>query len=345
MSEREDAIRLLKILGLTGLEAELYLLLLEKGPLSAPEISDYLVRHRPQIHVALTRLVSKGYVEELGGRPKKYRAVDPEILYENFMKDLGSMAKKALAYMKSISKPRIEERHGVWMVRDADIAKARMASFIDDAKIDVLVMGDIKFIHMLGDKLEKAADRGVAIYVLAYQTDERGAKFLVDDLPFLKKLRTAISGDMIVVVDSKIGGLVKSRPLITMKHGLIIEERALLDYLSHDFVNRWVTSKVIVEKRYGFPLRFTFHRLALYETRKLLLEDKQLMLHAKGYEIESGTPTEVRGRILDAVLELPAGYAHFKIDTGEKVIRVGGLDAVMEEVAGELFEISEAQGA
>jgi len=60
-SPRDVAVQLLKFLGLTGLEAELYLLLLEKGPMSAPEISDHLVKHRPQIHVALTRLSSKGY--------------------------------------------------------------------------------------------------------------------------------------------------------------------------------------------------------------------------------------------------------------------------------------------
>ncbi len=343
MSARDEAIQLLKILGLTGLEAELYLLLLEKGPLSAPEISDYLVRHRPQIHVALTRLASKGYIEELGGRPKKYRAVDPEILFNVFLKNLNYMSKKALQYMKSLSKPVIPELHGVWMIRDVDVTKARMADLIDDAEIDVLVMGDVKFIHMLGEKLENAVKRGVSVYVLSYSTGERGAKFLIEDLPFLKKLRIAISGDMVVVVDSKKGGLLKARPTLPMRHGFIIEERALLDYLSHDFVNRWVNAKVVVEKKYDLPLKFTFHRLALYETKKLLLENKKLWLRAIGYEIDSGAKTEVEGRIIDAVLELPSGYAHFKIDTGTAIIRVGGLDAILEEIAGELFEIYEKE--
>ncbi len=340
-SPRESAIQLLRMLGLTGLEAELYLTLLEKGPLSAPEISDYLVRHRPQIHVALTRLSSKGYIEELGGRPKKYRAVDPQILVNTFMKELDGLTKRALEYMKSISKPAPEERFGVWVIREPEVAKNRMAEMLDEAKVDALVMGDIKFIHLLSDKIESAIKRGVSVYVLSYALGERGARFIVEDMPFLKKLRVAISGDIVVVVDSSLGGVLKARPTLPMRHGFLIEERTLVDYLSHDFVNRWVSARVVVDEKYDFPLRFTFHRMALYEARRMLLEDKKLRLKATGYEIDTGARVNIEGRILDAVLDLPAGYAHFKVDTGSGIIRVGGLDAIVEEVAGEYFEIYE----
>lgn len=341
---RENAIQLLKMLGLTGLEAELYLILLEKGPLSAPEISDYLVRHRPQIHVALTRLSSKGYIEELGGRPKKYRAVDPQLLFNMFMKELDSMAKKALEYMKSISKPPVEEKFGVWVIREPEVAKSRMAQMLDEAKTDALVMGDIKFIHLLSDKIEDAIKRGISVYVLSYALGERGAKFIVEDMPFLKKLRVAISGDIVVIVDSSLGGVLKARPTLPVKHGFIVEERTLVDYLSHDYVNRWVSARVVVDEKFDMPLRFTFHRMALYEARRLLLENKKLRLKAVGYEVDTGSKVNVEGRIIDAVLDLPAGYAHFKVDTSSGVIRVGGLDAIVEEVAGEYFEIYEESG-
>ncbi|ABL77480.1 TrmB family transcriptional regulator [Thermofilum pendens] len=338
---RDNAIQLLKLLGLTGLEAELYLLLLEKGPLSAPEISDYLVKHRPQIHVALTRLSSKGYIEELGGRPKKYRAVDPQLLLNLFLKDFDSLAKKALSYMRGLSKPSLEEKFGVWIIREPEVAKSRIAELLDSATIDALIMGDIKFLHMLSDKIEAAVERGVRVYVLSYSLGERGAKFIVEDMPFLKKLRVAISGDLVVVVDSERGGVLKARPTLPIRHGYLIEERTLTDYLSHDFMNRWVSSKVIVDENYDMPLKFTFHRMALYETKKLLLENKKLRLKATGYEIDTGARVEVSGRIVDAVLDLPAGYAHFKVETDSGVIRVGGLDAIVEEIAGEYFEIYE----
>ena len=338
---REKAIQLLRILGLTGLEAELYLLLLERGPLSAPEISDYLARHRPQIHVALTRLSSKGYIEELGGRPKKYRAVDPKILLDMFTKEFEGMAKKALEYMQSIAKPAPEERFGVWVVREPEVAKSRMADLFESARIDALVMGDIKFIHMLADKLERAVKRGVNVYVLSYSLGERGARFLMEDLPFLRKLRVAISGDLVVVVDSQLGGVLKARPTLPMRHGFLIEERTLVDYLSHDFVNRWVGARVVVDEALQLPARFTFHRLALYEAKRMLLENRKLRLRAVGYEVDTGARVTIEGRVLDAVLELPAGYAHFKVDTGSGIVRVGGLDAIAEEVAGEYFELYE----
>ncbi|MEM0335800.1 MAG: TrmB family transcriptional regulator sugar-binding domain-containing protein [Thermofilum sp.] len=338
---REKAIQLLRILGLTGLEAELYLLLLERGPLSAPEISDYLARHRPQIHVALTRLSSKGYIEELGGRPKKYRAVNPTTLLEMFTKEFESMTKKALEYMKSIAKPAPEERFGVWVVREPEVAKSRMADLFDEARIDALVMGDIKFIHLIADRLEKAVKRGVNVYVLSYSLGERGARFLMEDLPFLRKLRVAISGDIVVVVDSQLGGVLKARPTLPMRHGFLVEERTLIDYLSHDFVNRWVGARVVVDEKLELPARFTFHRLALYEAKRMLLENRKLRLRAVGYETDTGARATIEGKILDAVLELPAGYAHFKVDTGSGIVRVGGLDAIAEEIAGEYFEIQE----
>jgi sugar-specific transcriptional regulator TrmB len=340
-SPRELAIQLLRILGLTGLEAELYLLLLERGPLSAPEISDFLARHRPQIHVALTRLSSKGYIEELGGRPKKYRAVDPRILLNMFTREFDTLAKKALEYMQSVSKPAPEERFGVWIIREPEVAKNRMAELFEQARVDALVMGDIKFIHFLSDKIERAVKRGVSVYVLSYSLGERGAKFLLEDLPFVKKLRVAISGDLVVVVDSQLGGVLKARPTLPMRHGFLLEERTLVDYLSHDFVNRWVGARVVVDDPLELPARFTFHRLALYEAKRLLMENRRLRLRATGYETDTGARVTVEGRVLDAVLELPAGYAHFKVDTGEGVVRVGGLDAIAEEVAGEYFELLE----
>jgi len=340
-SPRDVAVQLLKFLGLTGLEAELYLLLLEKGPMSAPEMSDHLVKHRPQIHVALTRLSSKGYIEELGGRPKKYRAIDPQLLLNIFLKDFDVLAKKALAYMQSISRPSPEEKYGVWIIREPEVAKNKMAELLDTATTDALIMGDIKFIHLLSEKIENAINRGVRVYVLSYSLGERGAKFILEDMPFLKKLRVAVSGDLVIVVDSERGGVLKARPTLPTRHGYLIEERTLTDYLSHDFMNRWVNAKVIVDEDYELPWRFTFHRMALYETKKLLLENRKLRLKVKGYEIDTGARVEIDGNIIDAVLDVPAGFAHFKVETDSGIVRVGGLDAIVEEVAGEFFEIYE----
>jgi sugar-specific transcriptional regulator TrmB len=340
-SPRDTAVQLLRFLGLTGLEAELYLLLLERGPMSAPEISDHLVKHRPQIHVALTRLSSKGYIEELGGRPKKFRAVDPQLLLNIFLRDFDVLAKKALGYMQSIAKPAPEERFGVWVIREPEIAKNRLAELLDGATTDALIMGDVKFIHMLSERIENAIKRGVRVYVLTYSLGERGAKFILEDMPFLKKLRVAISGDLVVVVDSERGGVLKARPTLPTRHGYLIEERTLTDYLSHDFMNRWVNAKVVVDENYDLPWKFTFHRIALYETKKLLLENRKLRLRVKGYEIDTGARVEIEGNILDAVLDVPAGFAHFKVETSSGIVRVGGLDAIVEEVAGEYFEIYE----
>jgi len=221
------------------------------------------------------------------------------------------------------------------------VLSSSMAELLDTATTDALIMGDIKFIHLLSEKIENAINRGVRVYVLSYSLGERGAKFILEDMPFLKKLRVAVSGDLVIVVDSERGGVLKARPTLPTRHGYLIEERTLTDYLSHDFMNRWVNAKVIVDEDYELPWRFTFHRMALYETKKLLLENRKLRLKVKGYEIDTGARVEIDGNIIDAVLDVPAGFAHFKVETDSGIVRVGGLDAIVEEVAGEFFEIYE----
>ncbi len=344
-SNREIAIELLKIVGLTGLEAELYLLLLEKGPMSTPEISDYLVRHRPQIHVALSRLSSKGFIEELGGRPKKYRAVNPEIMFNIFVQNLNSLARKALTYMKNLSKPVPEERQGVWLIKDPDVARARLANIAREAKTDVIVSGNIRFLGYMASILEELTEKNIRVYVLSYTLGEIASDFLKHDLPFLKHFKEAISGDIVVVADSSIGGLIKSRPTLHPRYGVVVEERALLDYLIHDFVNRWVKGRTIVDEYEQLPVTYTFHRLAIIEAKRLLDKGVKLGLRVRGYNTETGEPIDMVGEIIDAVLEVPAGLAQFRVKSNGQILRVGGLDAVIEEIAGEQFTLYELTGS
>ncbi|MEK6892568.1 MAG: helix-turn-helix domain-containing protein [Nanoarchaeota archaeon] len=73
----------LKQIGLSEYESELYLALLQYGSLSAYELAKKTGMYRQATYDALNRLSEKGYVNSVKeGKSQKYKSVNPEIILE-----------------------------------------------------------------------------------------------------------------------------------------------------------------------------------------------------------------------------------------------------------------------
>ncbi len=70
-----DMVRWLRFLGFTQREADILYLFLERGPLTAREISERLGMAMPHVYSALKRLYEMGLVARVRGRPSRYVAV------------------------------------------------------------------------------------------------------------------------------------------------------------------------------------------------------------------------------------------------------------------------------
>ncbi len=79
--------RYLKELGLTQYETDAYLVLLEKGMLTATECSAASGVPRPRCYDVLRSLMEKGLVRMEPGRPTKYTAIPPEVGLANLFKN------------------------------------------------------------------------------------------------------------------------------------------------------------------------------------------------------------------------------------------------------------------
>ncbi len=79
--------RYLKELGLTQYETDAYLVLLEKGMLTATECSAASGVPRPRCYDVLRSLMEKGLVRMEPGRPTKYTAIPPEVGLTNLFKN------------------------------------------------------------------------------------------------------------------------------------------------------------------------------------------------------------------------------------------------------------------
>jgi len=80
----EDIIRGLKSLGLSGYEAKAYLTLLDKGDLSAEDLSRNSDIPLPRVYAVIDELSVKGFVKIIEGRPKLFEAIEPEEALNNY---------------------------------------------------------------------------------------------------------------------------------------------------------------------------------------------------------------------------------------------------------------------
>jgi sugar-specific transcriptional regulator TrmB len=71
----ENAVQVLTQLGLTFLEARIYLALCEHGKLTAKELSNSTKKSRPDIYRVIAKLQRKGLVEKIIEKPAQFRAV------------------------------------------------------------------------------------------------------------------------------------------------------------------------------------------------------------------------------------------------------------------------------
>lgn len=75
--------KILKQIGLTDYESEIYLFLLQHGQLSAYKLAEKTGMYRQATYDAINRLIEKGYVSSVkDGKAQIYKAIDPNLILE-----------------------------------------------------------------------------------------------------------------------------------------------------------------------------------------------------------------------------------------------------------------------
>lgn len=318
--------------GLTNFEAKVYLTLFTQGPMSPPQLAKVLAKHRPQVYTTLTRLLEKGWVEKLNGKPSLFRAVNPEIVFKVVLNDLEKKVEYLLNELKAVSKVTKEERYGVWILRSFETIMQKAEDVLENAKVDAIISGNVRFIKRLQKQILDAQKRGVNVYILVFTY--KGEKLNPEDFKAFKKAKWAVSGDLISLADSEVGVLIKQRrEYRSIEYGLVLEEPAVIDYVLHDFFYRWTRSRTLRDTAVKLPSSFTMHRFAILEAKKLLREGARIRVRVKGRDIVSGNNVEIDGELIRCELSLRTGLANLKVKVDGKEVLVGGPDAVVEDIA------------
>jgi len=331
--ELESLQRLFKTLDLTNFDAKVYVTLLTLGPSSPSRLVEELASHRPQIHGSLKRLASKGLVEVYSGRPAMYRAVPPDLALSIIESELVEDLEEAKRFLGTLRPGEANEEHGVWLYKSSKGLMNRYIKTVSESQIDLLVCGDPEFIEKLHGHLLEAQDRGVLVYVIVYEIP--GVKFQEEQIEGLKKVKRAVSGDLMVVADSNIGVLSQRRlgASVFPGYGVVVEEPVLIDYLQQDFLYRWMRSKTVVNEPVRLPVRFTMFKLALLEVQDLLASGVKIWGHFKGRWVHD-SKGEFEGEIVKTIHDLETGIAQMLVITDDgNEYTVGGPDAIVEDFA------------
>ena len=80
----EILLKNLEKLGLTEAESSVYVRLLEHGTSTGGELAKISAYSRPKVYEILEKLVNSGLAESFPTRPKKFRALDPEIAIPSY---------------------------------------------------------------------------------------------------------------------------------------------------------------------------------------------------------------------------------------------------------------------
>lgn len=172
--------RLLQEVGLNAYEAAAYLSLLKLGVSEASDIYRDSDVPYGKIYSVLESLVGKGFVEVQASRPKKFRAIDPEISLDTIferkkaeiereMTVLKNSIEEAKQTLKAVpNQKRTDEIFWTTAITESEIRKFAFSIYGEVKKSICIippVFGISVILHLLPE-ITKAIDRGVRIRLM-----------------------------------------------------------------------------------------------------------------------------------------------------------------------------------
>ncbi|MEM2896795.1 MAG: helix-turn-helix domain-containing protein [Candidatus Bathyarchaeia archaeon] len=170
----------MKKIGLTEYEARIYTSLVKTGPKSATEVSFLSKVPRTKTYGALRSLERKKLISMMPGRPEKYTANSPELLFplvEKISREItecsDTIKKLTIAYesLKYVHPEWPMEKREYWILKNGEETFKAIKSLINESSnsINILSRGEgvVRIYKNHYEELENAMKRNVSIRLIA----------------------------------------------------------------------------------------------------------------------------------------------------------------------------------
>ncbi|SFK62141.1 Sugar-specific transcriptional regulator TrmB [Halogranum rubrum] len=166
----DEAVELLKQLGLKEYEARAFVALTRLPEGTAREVSEWGEIPCPRVYDAMDVLESRGLIETRHTSPQKFRAIAAEEAIQTLRKQYDSRFDKlgdALGTVKTIPQTAEQSTQEVWTVEGREAVSSRTLSVVGtaDEEVVLLVADEETLTRELMDVLAEATARGVEVFV------------------------------------------------------------------------------------------------------------------------------------------------------------------------------------
>jgi sugar-specific transcriptional regulator TrmB len=166
----EECVRLFQEMGLTQLEAEIYVFLVQESPATGYKIAKGIGRSKTNTYKALASLQNKGAIYVDDGDAHLCRAVPPEELLDQIARRCETRRALAAEAVKQITGAPSDNR--VYELRTVDQVYARCRQMLSECREVGFVDAFPEPLAMLREEIQAAAHRGVKLAVQVYEPAE-----------------------------------------------------------------------------------------------------------------------------------------------------------------------------
>jgi len=246
----QDARRALRELRLTDYETRAYVALLERGVLTASQVSENASVPYSKVYEILTSLERKGWIETEKGRPGRYYAKAPS---EALATAKLQLEEKVKAWEKVISselqpfyeRREIREKPDIWILRGEFSTIAKLREMLDKTKSELMVAAPI-FPKVLADSvipfLQRLQSTNVKIF---FMVSKQATAWNLKELESIAEVRIRdqmFGGGVIVDGKEAILFLGEDKPTLVIWSNHIGLVQFAKDYFQH----LWNSSKKMV---------------------------------------------------------------------------------------------------
>lgn len=166
-------------LGFSGLEAAIYVHLLENSPATGYQIAKAIEKPNANTYQALESMVQQGFLLVEDGKPRRFRAVPHQEMLRQLESSYAHRVQNAASELESI-RPATGDLQ-VYRITDGALVVERCRAMLARARRKVVVDAFPRILATFPDALEEAAARGVEVLAKIYEpTALEGVTAVVD---------------------------------------------------------------------------------------------------------------------------------------------------------------------
>lgn len=343
----ENAVRLLQDMGLTELEATVYTFIFQKGGATTRDILRTLSLRQPQLYDITSGLERKGFIYVISGRPQKYKAVNPLVLYEKRENDLKKMRGAFLEWTKQNEQKIYTSEPEIFISRNYNSFLMNTLQNIKSAKNFILIHTTLDYLNDFLDSLKIKSKEGVRIFLLLFGDDYDRA-FLNDIIKqkIFSNIRKLKIGKFFAVISDDFYSSFMPRNVLfnesNQRYGYIFKDHDMTWFLTHNFFSGWFQSLIVDEKIPEPPIEYSNQRIAMADL--IILKNNGMdavEVVVEGLLRTNDKYIQVKGKIEKLTISDDIIGFTLAMSDGKK-FTIGGFDSKIEDVIAKNIKILSA---